>query len=532
MRQARWLNVVLLCIAAYGGVEGPDSHIVHFPSNRSMGTLYVLHRNQVDTSSTSNWEFFYQATGDVTVPAGKVLRLDLSKEAVDDLTSLSALMPNDLVMLNLKGIEMTDDQLQHIAPLTNLRELDLSETGILGTGLKHLAGLKSLKKLWLDNTHVGDNELAHLLDLPPLQGLGLRGTPTTDAGMIHVGKLVSLATLSLSAGVGDEGLARLKKLTELRWLSAGDRGITDEGLVHLAGLTQMEDLHLDGAQVSDASLVYLKQVTKLKTLSLYGTRVTERGFIHLEGLQNLENLQVLFGVTDTGLMHLSKLPSLKNITIRGDSITAKGLAILSKMNSLKHVYVDNTDKMDAITGEITRLTGINELTLGTGLTDEGLMKLKNMPSLQKLTIGPSRITGEGIAALAAIPSLQVLQLYQARLDSEEDWAALGRLSVLRRLSLRHTRSQVTDAHIEHLSGLQSLQELSIDAIIIKDRNATYSMDVTDGGLGHLCKLKSLEHLTLRGAKLTDEGVQQLSQISTLRTCISQTAKLPSRASSG
>jgi Leucine-rich repeat (LRR) protein len=481
-----------------------------------MGMLYVLDANQVDTSSYDDWKPLCEAIGDVTVPAGKALRLDLSKEAGNDFSPLSALQPDDLIMLYCYGVEIADDQLKHISHLTGLKHIDLHGTNILGTGLKYLTGLKSLKKLWLSGTHVGDNELSCLLVLPSLEGLGLRDTPTTDAGMVHVGKITSLEVLSLSAGVGDEGLAHLNGLKNLRWLSTEDPGVTDKGLACLAGLTNLEYLGLEGAQVSDAGMVYLKNMSKLKKLRLYGTRVTEKGFVHLKSLKNLEEINVLYGVTETGLMALSKLPSLKNITVDGDLLGKEGITLLSKFKSLEHVYIDNTDKMDAIVKELVNLRGLKELTLGTGLTDKGLIQLKTMQSLQALTIGPSRITGKGIAALAEIPSLRILQLRQAMLASEDDWAALGKLSALQRLSLRHTRSEVTDAHVAHLTGLQSLKELSIDAIIVKDRKAFPSMFVTDKGLEYISKLKSLEHLSLRGAKITDEGLQQLSKIKGLK----------------
>ncbi|HUT47000.1 MAG TPA: hypothetical protein VMX36_11990 [Sedimentisphaerales bacterium] len=516
MRRSNWITVVLFCFATCAGAERAGSRVIHFPPDRSMGMLYVLDANQVDTSSYDDWVLLCEATGDVTVPADKVLKLSLNKKAGDDLSPLSALAPDDLMILQCYDTEIVDDQLRHTAHLTGLQELDLSETNILGTGLKYLAKLDSLKKLWLANTHVGDDELSCLLDLPSLEGLGLRDTPTTDAGMVHVGKITSLEVLSLSAGVGDKGLAQLKDLICLRWLSAGDRGVTDKGLACLAGLTNLEYLGLEGAQVSDAGLVYLKNMSKLKKLRLYGTRVTEKGFVHLESLKNLEEINVLFGVTETGLMSLSKLPSLKNITVDGDSLSEEGLTLLSKFKSLEHVYIDNTDKMDAIVKELINLHGLKELTLGTGLTDEGLVKLKDMQSLQALTIGPTRITGRGIIALTEIPSLHVLQLHQVTLASKDDWAALGKLSALQRLSLRHTRSEVTDAHLAHLAGLQSLKYLSIDAIIIKDRKAISSLNVTDEGLEYLSKLKSLERLTLRGAKITDEGLQQLSEIPTLK----------------
>ena len=55
--------------------------IVHFPKDRSMGMLYVLDSDKVDTSSYNEWEVLCETAGDVTVPAGKVLRLNLSKKA-------------------------------------------------------------------------------------------------------------------------------------------------------------------------------------------------------------------------------------------------------------------------------------------------------------------------------------------------------------------------------------------------------------------------------------------------------------------
>lgn len=516
MRQVSRIIVVLLCFAKCAGTEQAGSRIIHFPSDRSMGMLYILDANQVDTSKYDDWEPFCEATGVVTVPAGKKLRLNLSKKARNDLSPLSALQPDDLTILYCYGVEIADDQLKHISNLTGLKHINLDGTNILGTGLKYLTGLKSLEELWLSSTHVGDDELFILLNFPLLKGLGLRDTPTTDAGMAHVGRITSLEVLSLNAGVGDEGLAQLKDLKNLRWLSTGDRGVTDKGLSCLADLTNLEYLGLEGARVTDAGLVNLKNMSKLKKLRLYGTRVTEKGFVHLEGLKNLEEVNVLFGVTETGLTALSKLPSLKSITINGDSLGEEGLALLSKFKSLEHVYIDDTDKMDAIAGELAKLSGLVRLTIGRGLTDEGLMQLKQIKSLRDLDIETANITSRGIAALSELPSLQALKLARIKLSSEKEWEALGRISTLQRLNLRAIRSEVTDAHISHLSGLQLLKELSIDAIIIKDRKATYSMDVTDLGLKYLSKLKSLERLTLRGAKITDEGIQQLSQISTLK----------------
>lgn len=144
------------------------------------------------------------------------------------------------------------------------------------------------------------------------------------------------------------------------------------------------------------------------------------------------------------------------------------------------------------------------------------MQLKQIKSLQDLDIETAKITSRGIATLSELPSLQALKLARVKLSSEKEWEALGRISTLQRLNLRAIRSKVTDDHIAHLTGLQSLKELSIDAIIFKDRKAFMSMDVTDEGLKYISELKSLEQLSLCGAKITDEGLQQLSKIPGLK----------------
>ena len=140
-----------------------------------------------------------------------------------------------------------------------------------------------------------------------------------------------------------------------------------------------------------------------------------------------------------------------------------------------------------------------------------------MKSLQEITIGPSQVTGKGIAALAALPYLKNLKFDQITLSSADEWSSFGKLSSLQSLSLRHTRSEVTDAHIVHLTELQNLRDLTIDAIVIdENRNISSSMDITDKGLEYISKLKSLESLSLIGVKITDKGLEHLEKLTSLK----------------
>ena len=195
------------------------------------------------------------------------------------------------------------------------------------------------------------------------------------------------------------------------------------------------------------------------------------------------------------------------------------------MKSLERLYIDNTEKMDEIVAKTANLARVNQLTIGTGLTDEGLLHLQKMKSLQEITIGPSRITGKGIESLAALPLLRILTLEQVRMSSQEDWVSLGKLSSLEELYLKHTRSEVNDVCIAHLTGLQNLKSLYISAIINKDGQLTYSLDITNEGLKHLTKLKSLESLYLRHAKITDDGLKNLEGLSSLNWLVLQGCKV-------
>jgi Leucine-rich repeat (LRR) protein len=498
------------------------TRVVHFPKDRSMGILYLLDTSQSDTSESSDWERFREATGDVAVPAGKVLRLDLNKEAGYDLSPLLELRPDDLVVLRCFGVVMADEQLQHISDLTGLQEINLSGTGILGTGLKHLAKLKSLERLVLNNTRVGDNELAHLTNLPSLKWLCLFGTRTTDAGMVHVGKITSLEVLLLSWLVGDEGLSHL---TSLLHLTVRDESISNEGLSHLAGMRRLESLYLQKTQINDEGLIHLRQMKRLKELLLSGTRVTQKGLVHLKDLRNLEYLDVSFDI-DAGLEYLSKLPSLKKIRIDAGSITVKELEILSKMKSLEEIFVncsrnDWGDNTSEVLTELAKSLDLKSLHICKGVTDEVLMSLTDMQSLQELDIYDSgvQITGEGIAALAEIPSLRKLTIMDMELPSELQWEALGKLSSLEYLELESIRSRITDVHIALLSDLRHLKYLYISSSYVMHTGGNGSLDITEKALIYISNLKALEHLNLSGVIFTDAELQHLAELPALKLII-------------
>src|SRR5262249_40054420 len=85
------------------------------------------------------------------------------------------------------GGEISDQQIMAsdlalLAPLSKLRSLSLSRTGIGDAGLKHLSHLTGLEELALDGTNVSDSGIIHLAMLEKLTNVSLKDTKVTLAG--------------------------------------------------------------------------------------------------------------------------------------------------------------------------------------------------------------------------------------------------------------------------------------------------------------------------------------------------------------
>jgi hypothetical protein len=180
--------------------------LLHFPADRSLGVLYIRDVNSKGRS-WEDWNKFAEAVGDVTIPTGSQLRLDISKAAVNDLSPLTALHPDAVHTLMLWQTQAEDDAFRHVANLTGLQELTAEGTRITDQGVRYLLPLRSLKRLYLGSTTVGDAGLAHVSKLPALESLSLWQTQITDRALAHVSHIKSLKSLGLGdTDISDAGL--------------------------------------------------------------------------------------------------------------------------------------------------------------------------------------------------------------------------------------------------------------------------------------------------------------------------------------
>jgi len=134
--------------------------------------------------------------------------------------------------VNLRGVEVTDEDLAHLDALPNVRQLNLRGTKITGTGLQHLPlGLETLD---LTDTSVQADLLQDLPDLPYLKELRLNRMAVGDSVVEVLGRYPLLRHLEIdSTAISDEGLRRLLELNpaleriEMRGATASTESSSD-----------------------------------------------------------------------------------------------------------------------------------------------------------------------------------------------------------------------------------------------------------------------------------------------------------------
>lgn len=251
----------------------------------------------------------------------------------------------DLQALTVWGLR--DADMDCLALLPGLLELNLRSAPVFGPGLIHLKGMNRLKALDLGSTRLTDGSLAIVAALTSLETLRIDRSPLTDAGLADLGnglaprlRVVSIAETS----VGDAGLASLARIETLETLNLAGTRVTDAGLAHLAGLTRLRDLNLRNTRVGDAGLAHLARLVGLRSVVLGATRVTDAGLARLARHTELRILSLsgLEGVTDVGLAHVSGLDNLETLHLSGTRVSDAGLARLSRLTRLRLLYINGT----------------------------------------------------------------------------------------------------------------------------------------------------------------------------------------------
>ena len=244
----------------------------------------------------------------------------------------------------------------------------------------------------------------------------------------------------------------------------------------------------------------LSELTHLESLGIQSWRITDDGLRHLQQMPHLKylDLGVCEYVTGSGLRYLHKSCQLKTMIASFCPFTDTAIKELKPHATLETLFLDNTQITDNGLAHLVELTNLQNLVLSsTRITDAGLIHLKGLINLKYLTLYDTQVTDVGLAALKDL-ELATLSIPSA---ATTDLGLKNYLASLKPPSqLYLDKWRITDAGLEHLKELTTLQNLVLS-----------STRITDAGLIHLKGLPNLKYLDLGGTQATGMGVAELQK---------------------
>lgn len=154
-----------------------DGAVIKLPKGKSYGEFLIESEEDSDA-----WEWLADAEGDVKLPRGKPVQLEIKKGGLVDLSFITMLAPDSLFSIDLSQSKVNDWDLANLKKLSGLKELDLSGTSVTSEVFNYLEGLQSLERLWLDGTKIDDKCLELVDNLPSLVKLSVTDTRISKDG--------------------------------------------------------------------------------------------------------------------------------------------------------------------------------------------------------------------------------------------------------------------------------------------------------------------------------------------------------------
>ena len=204
----------------------------------------------------------------------------------------------------------------------------------------------------------------------------------------------------------------------------------------------------------------------------------------------------LSSATDATMRLISDLNSLCKLDIGRSDVTDLGAMHLTNLVNLQVLDLEGTDIGDTGLSAIKDLYQLRSLELSGKGTHFGLRHLADLSNLQELSINSRKdypIDAKSLGHLADLTDLQSLDFGYCEI-TDEAMPIIGKFRELRRLDLRGSR--ITDAGMAQLSDLGK----------IKDLNLGDCEAVTDAGIRVISNFRDLKSLSLTGTQLTDAGI--------------------------
>lgn len=210
----------------------------------------------------------------------------------------------------------------------------------------------------------------------------------------------------------DAYLKTLKRGQDLQSVNLRMSDVTDNGVKSIQNLP-IQWLDLSYTPITDKALEYVSHMPNLFGLYLTGTDITVDGLKHLTALPTLEFLDVSAIPISKQCMHtIAQIPNLHHLYMIGNpDMTAEVISELETVKSIQALGFRRTILDHTAIKEIGKFKKVQALLLSySGITDEDLSTIKQLPELGLLDICGNNLTDKGLMSLAGMKSLKQLHV--------------------------------------------------------------------------------------------------------------------------
>lgn len=177
----------------------------------------------------------YPVTDEILGYAGQIEGLKLFEQTKSDVTTAGFLKflngVASLEQITVFGDFVDDVCLKRIGQMNEMTRLWTNSKKATSAGWGHLAGLTKMRDLNLSETSFADEDMRVLEGMKELNSLILSKTKISDAGMLSLARLTKMHDLGLEGTrITDEGMSALEGMTELQNLFIGMTNVTVKGL--------------------------------------------------------------------------------------------------------------------------------------------------------------------------------------------------------------------------------------------------------------------------------------------------------------
>ena len=303
---------------------------------------------------------------------------------------------------------ITDDCLQSIGRLTNLKVLHLQGDKITDGGLRQLSGLTQLKELQVHATQANGAFLSSLADAPLEQ---LTVSRLTDEAAQELTQFPNLTRPYVyDSPMTEQGFAAIYGLRRLKSLRLRNcSNIPSAALTGLAKMRSLTALDLLEMPVGDDTLELITNL-ELTSLALNSEHVTDLGMRHICSILTLNQLELgkKSRISDRGLKHLWRLNRLNRLSMFSPLISGRGFSTLAELPKLYSLRLTSPALTDEAFGYLSESPLLNHVERGWSdqensgeLTDTGLQPLGDKANFRHLSINTrgTQITSAGIDQL-------------------------------------------------------------------------------------------------------------------------------------